>query len=226
MSERVRAAAMIAVMAVLLSGTAFAIPFTGSPSPSLSPVFGTLINFDDKATGTPVLPTDYLSKGVIVSETESLGIFARYSGSQSMPNYIGTGPTGERGTGIKYDGGSLVDSASTGWDGTIRFTFFNLASRVGIGIADSLPGTGDGPEVLSVFGIGGTLLERFTAPAGLNVYAGFTRSSFDISYFEVSGDFFAVDDLQFNTVPEPGTLLLIGSGLTGLVALSRRRRRL
>jgi hypothetical protein len=194
-----------------------AVPFTGIPSPSLSPIFGTLINFDDQATGTLVGEFDYVSLGVAsVKETEGLGTFARYSGVQSSPNYIGTGPNGDRG-----DNGS-------GWDGTILFEFTGLASRVGIGIADS----NFGPETLSIYDSSFNLLENMTGPTGQNTYAGFERSAAEIKYFEIFGDYFAIDDLQHNaidnretdaSIPEPSTLLMLGGGLVGLVGFGRKK---
>lgn len=202
---------------LLASSPAGAVSFVGSPSPALSPVFGTLINFDDQATGTPVLVGDYVGLGIAaVTELEGVGIFARYAGSQSPPNYIGTGSTGERGG----------DLSATGWDGTILFQFTGLASNVGIGIADSA----GGPETISAFGIGFNLLESFVAPNGANVYVGFNRPSADIKFFSINGDFFAVDDLQHdalapNPVPEPATLLLFGTTLAGLAVRHRRKRR-
>lgn len=189
-----------------------AVSFTGTPTPSLSPVFGTLVDFDDQATGTLVGEFDYVGVGVSsVKELEGLGTFARYSGTQSFPNYIGTGFGGERGT-----------DANMGWDGTIRFKFTNAADAVGIGIADSQ----GGPEILTVYDASMNVLESVIAPTGLNTYAGFTRSSFDIAYFDIKGDFFAIDDLQFNStkaVPEPSTLLLLSSGLLGIGFFARKR---
>lgn len=177
-----------------------AIAFLGTPNPSLFPRFGTLINFDDRPplppsdipAGVPILPSDYVSLGVAsITETERLGTFARYATSaQSNPSYIGTGPRGERGT-----------DANEGWDGTILIELQNLANSVGIGIADSRGAA----EVLSIYDSGFNLLETFTAPVGLNSYVYFTRNKADIKYFQIKGDFFAVDDLQFSTarVAEP-----------------------
>ncbi len=181
----------------------------GTPSPSLSPTFGTLVNFDDKATGTQVLWNDYVSLGV-ASITELTGagsLFARYSGTlQSQPNFVGTG---------SYDNGG----APGGWDGTIRIDLALPASMVGIGIANNSGGT----ELLKVYDSTGSLLESYQVAAGTNVYPVITRGSYDISRLVIIGDFFAIDDLQFNAIPAPGAILL-GSIGAGLVGWLRRRR--
>jgi len=174
----------LSMVLALSASPVIAASFSGTPSPSLSPVFGTLVDFDDQATGTPVNSDDYVSVGVAsITETEGLGTFARYAGGQSQPNYVGTGIGGERGT-----------DADMGWDGTILIELTNPTNMIGIGIANSQ----GGPEVLSIYDAGGTLLETSTAPSGSNVYTGFSRSTWDIKYLKITGDFFAIDDLQFN----------------------------
>ncbi len=201
-----------AAMGLGMATSAQAVMFTGSPSPSLSPTFGTLVNFDDQPSGTAIGAADYLGLGVAsVTETEGVGTFARYAGSQSAPNYIGTGVGGERGT-----------DANLGWDGTILFQFTGLASNVGIGVADSR----GGPETISAYDSAMTLLESYLVPTGANVYVGISRATADIKYFTVTGDFFAIDDLQHDasSVPAPAGLLLLGTGLLGFYGSRRFRK--
>jgi hypothetical protein len=195
---------------LLLPSAAAAIPFIGTPSPSLFPRFGTLINFDDRPTLSLVGAADYLAQGVSsVTELEGLGRFARYPSSQSLPNYIGTGTEGERDT----------DSDAFGFDGTIRFHLAKLQAMVGIGIAET-PGA-DLP-LISIFDANLVLLETLVPAFGVDVYVGFTRNTNDIAYLQVRGDGFALDDLQFTQVPEPRTVYLLGLGMFALFLLRRK----
>lgn len=202
-----------AVLGVSSSGAA---TFTGTAtgSPSLSPVFGTLINFDAPfVVGDPVGASDYVSMGVAsVLELEGLGSFARYTTSQSGCCYIGTGSGGERGGG----------GAALGWDGTIQFKFSSPADKVGIGIADSA----GQQEQIAIYDSSHNLLDIFVAPIGANTYVGFDNTGFpNITFFEVRGDFFALDDLQFNSpIPEPEIYAMMGVGLMLMGFVARRRR--
>ena len=213
--SKLKLGSSIVAGATLLAASAmsYAVPFTGSPSPTLSPVFGTLIDFDDKATGTSVGASDYVAMG-LTSVTELTGSgasFARYASSQSSPNYIGTGF------------GHNTGGAGTGWDGEFLFEFASLADMVGIGLAG--PSTGS----IAVYGSSMNLLESSALPSESNTYLGFNHSgTFDIKYLKVTCDFCALDDLQFtkggSTVSEPGTVALLGLGLTALVSLRRKSR--
>lgn len=194
---------VLGLLVCLGSSSANAAISYGTPSPALNPVFGTLIDFDDQPTGTPILPGDYAAFGLAsITELTGAPAFARYGGSQSMPNYIGTG--------FEY-----------GWNGIIRFDLAKPASQIGIGIADSA----EGPEILSVYNSGGVLLESHVLTPGVNIYAVITRPTYDISRIELAGEFFAADDLQFNVIPAPGAILLGAIGVS-LVGWLRRRRTL
>ncbi|MBD2730734.1 hypothetical protein H6G96_31560 [Nostoc sp. FACHB-892] len=192
----------MAIFLATLGKPASATSFVGTPSPNLNISFGTLINFDDKPAGV-INSNDYVSSGVTsITGSETL---QRYAFTfQSQPSYVGT----------------------SSFDGSIRFEFAQLVNQVGIGIA-----SGDATaEVLKVFDASFNLLESFTVPNVnvSNIYAGITRNAGDIKYLEVSGSFFAVDDLQFSnssvqSVPEASSIL--GLVAIGGLAVGRIKRR-
>jgi hypothetical protein len=155
----------------------------GTPSPDLYPVFGTLIDFDDQAAGTEVMADDYAAQGVASITELTGGTLSRYPGSQSQPYYIGTGS------------GWDIWGHVSGWDGIIQIDLACPASQIGLGVADS---TGELDEILSVYDSEGNLLEGQVLAAGDNIYAVITRDAYDISCIRIAGDYFAVDDLQFN----------------------------
>ena len=203
MKKYITICVVLGLLVCLCSSANAAISY-GTPSPALNPVFGTLIDFDDQPAGTPILPGDYAAFGLASITELTLGppAFARYGGTQSQPNYIGTG-------------------AQNNWNGIIRFDLALPASQIGLGIADSVAG----PETLRVYNSGGVLLESHVLTPGLNIYVVITRPTYDISRIELSGEYFAADDLQFNTIPAPGAILLGSIGL-GVVNWLRRRRTL
>jgi hypothetical protein len=203
----------IFIIMVVVWSPAGASTFTGIASdtangvPFPDPKFGTLINFDDKADGTILTETAYASLGVESirgSSGEVLAVFA--FSPQSVPNYLLIEPT---------------------FSGTIQITFKDLQSRVGIGITDS---TVASPKTLKVFDSIGGLLEQFDPTFNnSSIYAGFEESAPIIKSFEISGNVFAVDDLQFSplprtvtTVPEPAPWPFLIVSLVGLWLLIRR----
>jgi hypothetical protein len=179
--------ALVVTVAFCASPADAAISY-GTPSPSLSPTFGTLVDFDDLPSGFPVLEDDYVGVGVAsITETTGAGLaFARYPGSQSQPNYIGTG--------IDYE----IGGADQGWDGTIQIDLAFPSSQIGLGVANGRGGS----ETIAVYDSDGALLESHTVDPNINVYAVITRAAYEISRIELTGDYFAADDLQFDSALE------------------------
>jgi hypothetical protein len=76
-----------------------------------------------------------------------------------------------------------------------------------------------------------TALADILTPGGFNAgaFRGIQRTRADIALFQVSGGLAnALDDLTFTShphpVPEPGSLVLLATGLAGLGVYRRRRR--
>jgi len=201
---------LIAAAALLSTSLAQAALVQGTPTPTgqpanPSPLFGTLISFDDVVTGNPLVANHYAGMGV-TSIANTLGpALGYYSSSQSGTNYVGTGP-------------------SVGWAADILVEFTSLQAAVGIGIA--------GPTTLQfeLLDAGMHVLEGYslsTTPS--NTYYYINRLTNDTKFLRVAGNFVAIDDLQFDTktvngIPEPETYALILAGL-GVVGFMARRRK-
>ena len=181
---------------VMIAGTispAYAVPFVGNTIANVgvqSPIFGALIDFDVRATGTVVGAQDFAAQGIasITETTGNFGPLLRLFGTQSQPNYVGT----------------------QSFDGTILIECIGLASKVGIGIANSQLG----PETVNIYDQNMVLLETSPVVAGLNVYVGFDRLGVhDVKFFEIVGQFFTIDDLQHDCRSDKvgGDLLPINS---------------
>jgi hypothetical protein len=139
--------------------------------------------------------------------------------------------------GLGDNGGwRLKSSAGLNCDsGYMTFTFGPMVSFVG-GFMNYAPGFGPSPfiEALSMSGsVLATYLLNITTPGGNNAgtFFGFQSMTADIAAFRLHNGYVIVDDVTFNrdlagngsVVPEPVTMLLLGTGLAGVAAARGRR---
>jgi PEP-CTERM motif-containing protein len=123
---------------------------------------------------------------------------------------------------------------STDIDGvtdTMTFAFATPVGAVG-GFLNYVPGSSN-PTTIAVWDSLGNLIEPAFALTFLTgggndtgAFYGFQESTANISYFTLTDNFIGITNLTTgppSSVPEPGSLLLVGTGLLGAISYGRRR---
>ena len=192
-----------------------------------------MVNFEGFAEGT-IISNQYSGLGVTFGQADGGTPMI-----DNLPPLFGFGP----GSGVGMLTGSTNGGAPFPTVAGLTASFTSAMSRVGAFFSDTSP---LGSYTFTAFGGSGNVLETFTITAttantqyagcglfptitGCGLFVGFDRSAGDIFKVQFGpssafGDAFAIDDLRFEAaVPEPSSILLLGTGVGGLW-LSRRRR--
>lgn len=182
---------------------------TGTPT-GLSPIFGTLVNFDGLTPNSALNASAYAGVGIssIAASNGTAALSAVPFSGQSQPNYIGA---------LDF---SNID---------ILITLAQPTSEIGVGL---LAGSSNS-FTLRPLGMSNNVLATYavTVPSegvsAFNAYYAIQDTAATIKSLQIVGNG-GIDDLQFlsasASVPEPASYALFGGGLVGLAALAMKRR--
>ena len=188
----------------LALSSALAAPITSNTDPAL--LGATVIDFESQTIGTSI---GYTIGDVTFSNAGT--------GSLRIDSYTTGGTFGTSG----------LELSTRDADGSFYIEFANPVSAFGM-----IWGAADGSWEMNILDSSNVLVEAISIPAQTTPYIGYIGASgVDIARAELVGsyaDWVKIDDFAYVNgsapVPEPATLLLLGSGLAGLAFYRRKRK--
>lgn len=185
------------------------------------PSFAATINFDDISTSFTLVASDrYMADGVLLG-TDGVGVFAFAAASYTntpLTYVYGSSSSG----GATADKQVIVDFVLPGT------TTAAVTDDLFFYVADGDVGTGETWSA-AVYDLNGTLLDSFSSATNDEIRVTFSDAGIHRLVFTPSSDDEGLDSLNFRdthagAVPEPGTMILLATGLLGVAGSSRRRR--
>lgn len=152
-----------------------------------------------------------------------------FNNAGAVFGYTGVFPFGGNGNWTGSLGPMADVNSSTDLNGapdSMTFAFSKPVSAVG-GFLNYVPG-GSTPTTIAVYDSHGNLIEftnlTFLTGGGndTGMFLGFKESSAIISSFTLTDNFVGITNLTA-VIPEPGSLMLLGTGMLGLIGYGRRR---
>ncbi len=147
-----------------------------------------------------------------------------YAGTYGPYSFVSNGQW----TGAMGPMAALNDSTDDyGSTDSMTFAFATPVRAVG-GFLNYVPGSST-PTTIAVWDSNGILIESldlsFTTGGGddTGFFYGFQEPTANISYFTLSDNYVGITNLTASAVPEPSSILLIGSGLLAVIGYGRRR---
>jgi hypothetical protein len=214
---RVRFAVLLATLALT---AATAVPASADP-----------INSPIPTLAGPAIDFEGFGEGTLVNNQYGGVYFGQTDGGTPMIDDLPYLFAYKSASGLGVLTGSTTGGAPYPTVAGLTATFAMPQRAVEFFLSDTVP---LGSYTINAYGAGDVLLESFVLPlaASYGSYVGFSRGAADIFMFDVDSsvenDAFGFDDLRSDAgapVPEPGSMILLGTGLVGLSRAWRKRRR-